>query len=71
VCRLAPGESHPGTRSIQVDTVLTHFAVLLEGIFFLGLTGSALVILLTSIEDIKVLLEKDEPSQAEGAQKHG
>ncbi len=54
-----------------MDAVLTHFAVLLEGIFFLGLIGSALVILLTSIEDIKVLLEKDEPSQAEGAQKHG
>jgi hypothetical protein len=37
--------------------------VVLEGIFFLGLLGSALVIVLTSLEDVKVLFEKDSASR--------
>ncbi|MFB3812930.1 MAG: hypothetical protein ACE14L_02375 [Terriglobales bacterium] len=37
--------------------------VALEAIFCLGLFGSALVILLTSIEDVREVLEKDEPQR--------
>ncbi len=33
---------------------------MLEGMFFLGLLGSALVILLTAVDDIRVLLEQKE-----------
>jgi hypothetical protein len=55
-----------------MDTFLNHFAVFLEWIFFLGLIGSAMVILLTTIEDVKVLLEKDEPLQSsEGVHRQG
>jgi hypothetical protein len=64
------GESRPGTE--PMDTFLNHFAVFLEWIFFLGLIGSAMVILLTTIEDVKVLLEKDEPRQSsEGVHRQG
>ena len=52
-----------------MDIFLRYLAVFLQWIFFLGLIGSALVIVLTSFEDIEVLFEKDEPQQpTEGAQ---
>ena len=42
---------------------------LLEWLFFLGLFGSALVIILTTLEDVKVLMEKDDTANpSEGPQ---
>lgn len=38
-------------------------ATSLVWIFLLGLFGSALVIVLTTIEDVRVLLEKDDTPQ--------
>jgi len=44
-------------------------AALLTGIFFAGMLGSVVVILLTTFEDVKVLVEKDESRQpSEGLQ---
>ena len=37
---------------------------ILEGIFALGLLGSGVVLLLTLIEDAKMLFEKDEKPQS-------
>ena len=54
-----------------MESLLRALAALLSGIFFIGLAGSALVILLITVEDVRVLLEKDEtPSPSEGIQQH-
>ena len=34
----------------------------LEAMFFLGMAGSTLVLLLTTIEDVETLTESDEPT---------
>lgn len=34
----------------------------LEAIFFLGMAGSVVVLLLTTIEDVETLTESDEPN---------
>ena len=38
---------------------------LLEGMFFVGLVGSVLVLILTSIEDVRDLFAPDEKLQGE------
>lgn len=42
------------------DVVAT-FVRILEALFAVGMIGSALVILLTTIEDVHVMFEKDAP----------
>lgn len=37
---------------------------LLEAMFVVGLAGSAIVVLVTSIEDVQELLGSDEPEEA-------
>jgi hypothetical protein len=51
---------------------LIHFGVyVLEVLFFVGGAGSAIVILLTSIEDAEVLFEKDpKPAETETENAH-
>jgi len=36
----------------------------LEALFVVGWSGTAIVLLLTGIEDVETLVEKDEPPQA-------
>jgi len=36
---------------------------ILEGMFVAGMAGSAIVLVLTTIEDIGTLMEKDEPAE--------
>lgn len=44
--------------------ILIHAGVrVLEALFVIGWAGSALVLLLSGIEDIHMLFEKDEPAQ--------
>ena len=44
---------------------LIHFAIyVLEAMFAAGIIGSALVVLLTSIEDVIEIATPDEPTQA-------
>lgn len=35
------------------------FAPVLEWLFFIGMAGSALVVLISAIEDIETIMEKD------------
>ena len=52
-----------------METFLRALSTVLVGIFFLGAFGSALVIVLITLEDIKVLFEKDDsPAPSEGIQ---
>ncbi len=52
-----------------METLLRALSTVLAGIFFLGVFGSALVIVLITIEDVRVLLEKDDiPTPSEGIQ---
>jgi hypothetical protein len=39
---------------------------ILETMFFLGVAGSCVVLLLTTIEDIETLTESDDPVQTQG-----
>jgi len=43
-----------------MDTLIRVLAPILEVLFFGGIMGSAVVIILTSIEDVETMLEKDE-----------
>ena len=50
-----------------MESLLKPLESVLVGIFFLGMLGSALVIVLMTIEDIRVLFRKDDapaPSEA-------
>jgi hypothetical protein len=42
--------------------VLSWLSKILVGLFFLGLVGSAVVVVITFFEDGKLLLEGDEPA---------
>jgi len=54
-----------------MDTLISILVRVLEVIFMLGLVGSAIVLILTSLEDIKSLLpgsdDKKEPALGAGA----
>ncbi len=50
----------PGSHYWIMRGLLHSAVVALDCIFFLGLVGSAIVILLTTIEDVKVLFEKEK-----------
>jgi hypothetical protein len=41
---------------------------IVEWMFIIGVIGSAVVILLTTIEDVETLLEPDEPPAVPGAE---
>jgi hypothetical protein len=43
-----------------MDVLLRVMVRLLDAMFFLGLLGSAVVVVLTTIEDVRVLLEKED-----------
>jgi hypothetical protein len=43
-----------------MDTVITALVQILEALFLTGIAGSALVILLSGIEDIETIFEPDE-----------
>ncbi len=42
-----------------MDLVIKVFAPVLEWLFFIGMAGSALVVLISAIEDIHTIVEKD------------
>lgn len=42
---------------------------ILEVLFFIGIIGSAVVVLITSVEDAQDLLASDEPQSSEKTQK--
>ena len=46
-----------------MEALITVGARLLEGIFIVGAIGSAIVLILTGIEDIGTLIGSDEPEQ--------
>ena len=44
--------------------LLVHIGVrILETMFFLGMLGSCIVLILTTIEDVETLTESDEPAR--------
>jgi len=43
--------------------LITALIKLLEWLFLIGLAGSAVVLLLTIVEDIVLMLEKDDPAE--------
>ena len=49
-----------------MDTLITLLIWILEGMFAVGLVGSALVIVITTVEDIEVMFEKTEPLPTAG-----
>jgi len=42
-----------------MDALIRFIAPILEWLFFLGMAGSAVVVLISAVEDIHVILEKD------------
>jgi hypothetical protein len=46
-----------------VHSLVTALINLLEWLFLIGLTGAAFVLVLTTIEDVETMMEKDEPSE--------
>jgi hypothetical protein len=42
-----------------MDAIMTVFAPVLEWMFFVGMAGSALVIVISAVEDVYTILEKD------------
>lgn len=45
--------------SVYMDLLIKVFAPVLEWLFFVGMAGSALVVVISFIEDIHTMLEKD------------
>jgi hypothetical protein len=43
-----------------MEAVLKVLAPVLEGLFFIGMAGSAVVVVISAIEDIHTILEKDK-----------
>jgi hypothetical protein len=43
-----------------METVLKILAPVLEVLFFAGMAGSALVVIISAIEDIETILERDK-----------
>jgi hypothetical protein len=46
-------------KSLSMDAVMKVLAPVLEWLFFVGMAGSALVVLISAVEDIHTMLEKD------------
>lgn len=42
-----------------MDAVISVLAPILEGLFFVGMAGSVLVIIISAVEDFETILEKD------------
>jgi len=42
-----------------MDALMSALAPVLEGIFFVGAAGSVLVIIISAVEDIHTIMEKD------------
>jgi hypothetical protein len=54
-----------------MNTVISLLIHLIEAMFVAGIIGSAVVVLLTSVEDFKMLFEKDSSSHSGGDQARG
>jgi hypothetical protein len=46
-----------------MNSFVTVLIRILEGMFVVGVTGSVIVLVLATIEDIRTIIEKDEPSE--------
>jgi hypothetical protein len=46
-----------------MNPLFTLLIRLLEGMFVIGMCGSAVVLLITTVEDTETMLEKDEPAE--------
>ena len=46
-----------------MTALITALIKLLEWLFLIGLAGSAIVLVLTTIEDVETMMEKDEPQE--------
>ena len=44
-----------------MEAILSLLFKLLELLFFAGMAGSAIVIMITTVEDLKILFHSDEP----------
>ncbi|HLJ85192.1 MAG TPA: hypothetical protein VKZ53_00125 [Candidatus Angelobacter sp.] len=42
-----------------MDAIFKFLAPVLEWLFFIGMAGSALVVLISAVEDLQTILEKD------------
>jgi len=43
-----------------METLVHYFSLVLEVLFFVGMAGSAVVVLMTTIEDAEVFFKKEE-----------
>ena len=60
------GMSSPGTLPILAAGLVGRFAIrILEALFGLGIIGSALVVVITFVEDLKEVFSADEPRHVE------
>ena len=46
-----------------METVIKFLVRVLEGMFLAGLVGSVITILITTVDDVKVLMDKDPTPQ--------
>jgi hypothetical protein len=53
-----------------MDTLISILIHLVEAMFVAGVIGSAVVVLLTSVEDFKMLFETEPSSHTGGTQEH-
>ena len=49
---------------MSVNVVVRFFIELLEILFAVGLVGSVLVLVMSGVEDMRIILEDEEPAQA-------
>jgi cell division protein FtsL len=60
VCRPAPDETPHIEEALRSTIKMKLLATVLVVLFFVGLVGSAIVVVVTFIEDIKLFFERDE-----------
>lgn len=46
-------------KSLYMDAIMNVLAPVLEWMFFIGMAGSALVVLISAVEDVFTILEED------------
>lgn len=46
-------------KSIDMDLIMKLLGPVLEWLFFVGMAGSALVVLISAVEDIHTIIERD------------
>lgn len=52
-----------------MNTMFSALGYIIEMMFVVGILGSSIVVLLTSIEDFEMLFEKEPPAHGDGSQK--